>query len=109
MLLASSFCINLFLFLAFDFIFFLFKLDFFIVYYVLFLYDLMVNWSSDLCWGLILSSVAPIIGSAIGYRPIIGIVMHIGISGAYPYRFFFFIVFSKHLVYSETPSQHHPW
>ena len=35
-------------------------------------------------------SVAPIIGSAIGYRPIIGIVMHIGISGGYPYRFFFF-------------------
>ena len=58
------------------------------------------------------ASVAPIIGSAIGYRPIIGIVMRIGISGAYPYRFFFlfdFVVISKHLVYSQTSSQHHPW
>ena len=38
---------------------------------------------------LVNNSVAPIIGSAIGYHPIIGIVMHIGISGAYPYRSFF--------------------
>ena len=38
-------------------------------------------------------SVAGIIGSAIGYRPIIGIVMHIGISGGYPYRFFIIFFF----------------
>ena len=44
-------------------------------------------------------SVAPIIGSAIGYRPIIGVVMPIDISGAFPYQFFSFfdlVVFSKH-------------
>ena len=66
-----------------------------------------------ICTVCIMYSVAPIIGSTIGYRPIIGIVMHIGISGAYPYRFFsfffYFVVFSKHLVCSQTSSQHHPW
>ena len=35
-------------------------------------------------------SVAPIIRSAIGYRPIIGIVMHIGISGAFACQFLCF-------------------
>ena len=51
--------------------------------------------------------VAPIIGLAIGYRLIIGIVMHIGISGVFPYQFFLdffwifldffdFVVFYKH-------------
>ena len=35
------------------------------------------------------TSVAPIIRLAIGYRPIIGVVMHIGISSASPYRYIF--------------------
>ena len=38
----------------------------------------------------VIISVAPIIGSAIGYRPIIDVVLHIGISGTLPYRFFTF-------------------
>ena len=33
-------------------------------------------------------SVAPIIGLGIGYQPIIGVVMYIGISGVFPYQFF---------------------
>ena len=46
--------------------------------------------------------VAPIIGLAIGYRLIIGIVMHIGISGVFPYRFFFFGYFWVFLVFFLT-------
>ena len=55
----------------------------------MFLKLLKTSWVNRTC-------VAPIIGSGIGYRPIIGVVMHISILGAFPYNFFDFIVFSKH-------------
>ena len=51
----------------------------------------------------VMISVAQIIGSAIEYRPSIGIVMHIGISGAFPFEF---VAFSKHLVYSMCVLEH---
>ena len=46
------------------------------------------------------NSVAPIIGSVIGYRPIIGVVMHISISGAFPYR----LQYIDLLMYCFSPS-----
>ena len=60
----------------------------------------------------IVSSVAPIIGSAIGYQPIIDVVMHISISGAFPYQFFtfFFLLFyffSLTLLYFPSMNQCH--